>query len=348
MAMRNSEPIVAISSNSKLEGGSLVYRKYAPLATELRSRGVRAIGLHGKSDYVSGCEFSAYYEFAGEGFVKRNDTIGVDATRDLTGGIARYTNVAALNPQATRDAVSSKKTQIDILRQSGLDLMPQTFFVESDDDVAIADALTAIEGDKVILKPEISQAGLNVISGTKSEVAARIGEYRASKRQGSGLMLVQKYMPDIKEPFSADLRFMPNEADNVSDIANNEIRVHVVDEEPVLFHGKTSIKGSEYDYHDSQLVFFDQDYWPPHVYELARTAARAFRVYTGDKDSYLTFDFTPSGRMMSEVNGKNPVAIAEREPDEAGYETHVIWKDMLAGKLASIAKREYAKRKGER
>ena len=80
---------------------------------------------------MSGCEFSAYYEFAGEGFVKRNDTIGVDATRDLTGGIARYTNVAALIRKLLVMLCRLKKTQIDILRQSGLDLMPQNIFVES-------------------------------------------------------------------------------------------------------------------------------------------------------------------------------------------------------------------------
>lgn len=347
MANHERTPVVAVSSNTKkLAGESTIYTAYAPLADELQARGVMPVALHGKNEHSKDNEFTGYYTFGENGLERQDAEIAVDAARDLTGGIARYTTVAALNPANTRGAVASKKTQIDILRSADVSVTPQTYFVEPEDDIAIADALTSIKGDKVIIKPEISQAGINVISGTKSDVASRISEYRDGKRTGSGLMLVQQYIPDIQSPFPSQLTFMPGEADKVSLIANNEIRVHVIDEEPVLFHGKTSIKGNESDYNDSQLVFFDQDNWPPHVYDLAKTVAKAFRAHTQDSDSYLAVDFTPGGQMVTEVNGKNPVTIRPRNASEAGYETHVIWKDMLANKLAAMANREYALRKG--
>ena len=106
MATHNNDPVAAIALNAKLEGNASFYEKYLPVANLLRSQGITLVALHGKNDHSQGREFSAFYEFGGEGMVKRQSDITVDAARDLTGGIARYTDVAALNARNTRDAVS--------------------------------------------------------------------------------------------------------------------------------------------------------------------------------------------------------------------------------------------------
>lgn len=342
--IENCTPVIAISSKGI---GEYVYDRYISIATELAGRGLHCVALNGAVDRTGdSAHFSRFFEFGSDGLREVTGTypLRVDAARDLTGGMARFTPVAALNPELVRNISRSKLSQYTILSEADIAGMPQTFFVEPTAE-NISDALALFGGQDVVIKPEKGRASKGVVTGKPKDLTRQVAEYVKTRDPKSGLVAIQEFMPEIKNNFSSLLRPLTDQdAELMRARGLKEIRVHVIDGEPFLVHGKVSAdEFSRTQAGDNKYVHFDPDSVPDNYLKIASMVARAIADRAAALDSYLAVDLTPDGTRVIEVNGCNPGSIG-LDPTRGDNSPHTTWRDGLVEKLAGMAHREYAKR----
>lgn len=342
--IENRTPVVAISSKGI---GRYEYDRYFPVAERLAAMGVRCVALNGANDRTADGHFSRYFEFRDSGLEKSADgsPLKVDAARDLTGGVARFTSVAALNPKSIRDISWSKQSQYTILTEAGIEGMPWTLFVDPTAE-NIKDALALFSGQDVVIKPEKGRASNGVVVGKPEDLTKQVGEYLELRDPKSGLVVIQEFMPEINNNFSSLLRpLTEQDADLMRARGLKEIRVHIIDGKPFLVHGKVSAnESSRTQAGNNKYVHFDSGSVPDAYTEVASRVAQAMidRAAETIDDSYLAVDLTPDGTRVIEVNGRNPGSIG-LDPTRYNNSPHETWRDNLADKLAQMARRECAR-----
>lgn len=322
-----------------------IAERYAPLASALGEFGCRTVVLNGAEDHLGDGVFGRYGTFSDTGGLDiRAEHIAVDAARDLTGGIARHTPVPALNPQRLRDTVMSKRLQIDVLSPVLDGALPESYFVIPDVS-AVSAAFHAIHGNRVVLKPEKGRASSKVLIGAKEELAEKLPAYLASYKTGDGLVVVQAYLESVDAPFDSTLKpLTERDKEIISSGGKREIRVHMIDEELILVHGKVAPIDSQTQA-DNTYVFFDPEKVGDHIRESAIKATIALRRHAETSDSYLAVDMTPNGSFVTEVNGRNQGAITSNM--STSPEPHKTWLTGLSTKLAAMAESSGADKKGE-
>lgn len=317
--------------------------RYTPLAGALGGLGCRTVVLNGAEDHLGDGVFSRYGNFTGSGIDMQSEPISIDAARDLTGGVARHTPVPALNPQSLRNAVMSKRFQSEILSPVLEDKLPESYFVIPD-LAAVSSAIHATGGNRVVLKPEKGRASSKVLIGTKEELADMLPAYLSSYKASDGLVVVQAYLESVDASFGPSLKPLTDQdAAIIGAGGKQEIRVHVIDENPILVHGKVAPVDAQTQA-DNTYVFFDPETVDDGIKASAVRVARALRERTESNDSYLAVDMTPDGSFVTEVNGRNQGAITSGM--STSPEPHKAWLSGLSTKLAAMAEPKDVEKKG--
>lgn len=316
--------------------------RYGPLVAPLGARGIALVGLYGAEDHVGGKKFSRHFVFDGMTMRERSGDEGlvvVDAARCLTGGIARKTpEVAALNPLAVREIVMSKMAQYNVLREAMGGAVPLTYAaVAGSEDVRAA--IHALPGNKAVVKLDKGANSNGVLMGDKQHILRDLAELEVRIKPGS-LVIVQEYMPEVTSLFALDDAAVDEaERQKLEDLrGSREIRVHTIDGEPFLVHGRAGSADGHGMVND-KWVFIDQEAVPDDVLSLARRAASTIHKESGSPDSYLAVDITPDGTRIVEVNGRQPQPIMLTGESVNADKAHALWIDALATKLATMAKR---------
>ena len=338
----NETPIVAIAQKRSFEINGHFAERHAPLARRLDDYGVGAVALNGAVDHAGDGIFARHYTFDADdrNLTLSDSPIRVDSALDITGGIARYTpEVAALNPLGVREIALSKQLQFEALRGELGDAIPMTVIASASSE-AVNAAIDSLQTDQIILKAEGDyEKAHRMLVGSKDEVRPLIGHLLKDMNPNEDKVLAQEFMPEAKEPFATGIRYFDdNEAaiDQARSGTSRELRVHVIDDTPILVTGRAGLDAAQKSPRD-EWIYLDGDSVPSHVYDLASEAARLIRLRADAIDSYLAVDMTPDGRRIVEVNGRNIGTMRSEVGRPGSLVAHEITTDAVARKLVVMA-----------
>lgn len=338
----NSVPIVAIAQVGNFEGGRPEFvDRHAPLMRAIGDRGFRAVALDGARDKDGEGGFSRFYVSEEGLLVPRDGSVRVDAAYDLSGGVGRQVpEVLALNPRSIRDLASSKAAHSEVLRLDLGDVIPQSVSRPATKE-AIENGLDEIEADEVIVKANRDPHKKHpMLIGTKDAVRGRIDDLLQTTKP-IDLILIQEYMPEVNGGFASDLQYADateKEFAASKKEGAKEVRVRVIDEEPVAVMGRAGLNVD--DRQQDKWVHFAPESVPSHIPALGVAVAKVLRAKAGVEDSDLGVDLTPDGLRFIEANGRN---IGTMRPDAerpAAQRIHEIVTNALADKLTAMAVRK--------
>lgn len=337
-----ADATVAIAMRDRRVGQEWFSKRYEPLVAPLGERGIALVGLYGADDHDHGKVFSRHFAFDHGSMRERIGDEGivvVEAARCLTGGIAKKTpEVAALNPRGVREISMSKIAQYNVLRDAMGDAVPMTYLaVTGSDDIAAA--IHALPGDRAVIKLDKGVNSNGILIGSKLEVLQGLAEFESRMKAGSEVV-VQEYMPEASSRLALENAAIDEtERQKLHDLrGSREIRVHTIDGEPFLVHGRAGTTEGPGMVND-KWIFLDQEAVPDSIMSLARRAASAIHDKASALDSYLAVDITPDGTRIGEVNGRQPQPIMQSGESASADTAHTMWVDALATKLAMMAKR---------
>lgn len=259
--------------------------------------------------------------------------------RSITGSLAHVTEVPVLTHASIRKIASDKQATAKLLQ--GLGLHEGAYAISSSQD--LSDALDAIQGDNVVLKPRRGARSEGVFVTYKQ--GAETAFVERTMKEDLEYILEEKL--DFSTPFPALIRGYDDanqarlERANLEG-ANKELRAMYFGNGTYCYIGRAAQK-DESDFRADDWVYLDQDTVPDIIRSIDESIIHELEQRTGIKEFHIAIDHTfattdtdnePRWRVM-EINAGEP-QLVRLEQHEVTAREHA---NLIAGQIARIARK---------
>lgn len=259
--------------------------------------------------------------------------------RSVAGSLENVTEASLLTHPSIRKIALDKLVTADLLQEFGVHEGAHAFSSSRD----LAEVLTNIYGDKVVLKPRHGSRSKGVIVTNKKDAQSAF----AGRDYQENVDYILEEKLDFSAPFPASIKGCDSE--NQARIeranregANKELRA-------MYFGGSTyyyiarAAKAGETDFLADDWVYLDQNTVPDTILGIDERIVRELEQRTGIKEFHVAIDHTfattsankdPRWRVM-EINGAEPQLVRIDQHESVAREQ----ANLIAGQIARIARK---------